>query len=438
MSFKVRTLEIYYLKGCDHMDVVTKTLYIGIDVSKDSNQIHALDFSSKRLSSFKAPNNLNGASIIEDKLIELAIKHNLDNIVVVLEATGIYSIHIATYLSVSEKLTPFNILVYCINPKSSKNYQKSFVDLDKTDPKDAFMLADFARVGRINDLTPFKGAQKTALQRLTRHRKHLSDMLASEKTRVLNDIFIKFSDFNNASHDSKAFSDTFGATATAILLEYKTTEDIINEPLEDLISFISKASRNRIVDIEATAIALKKAAKSSYRLDKTAYEPINLAIASALNIIKCIENEIAEVDKAIKLNVKGFNEVEYTCLLSIPGIGPVFAAGILAEIGSISQFDNDDALAKYAGITWRQKQSGNFKAEDTFMTKTGNEYLRYYLIEATSLSIIYNPTMKEFYQKKYDEVTTHQHKRALALSSRKFIRLIYGLLSKGQLFSNKY
>lgn len=425
------------MKGCDLVNDITNTLFVGIDVSKDSNQVCVLNFSSSKLGSFKSSNNKDGAEVIEQKLLDIVTKTKMKYVIIVLEATGIYSIHIATYLSVSEKLSPYNTLVYCLNPKSTSNYQRSFTDLDKTDPNDAFMLADFARVGRTNSLTPYKGPQKTALQRLTRHRKHLADLLASEKTRVLNDIFIKFSDFNNGNHDNKVFSNTFGNTAQAVILEYKTTEEIINQPIDELVEFIQSKSRNRILDSKATALALKKAAKASYRLDKVAYDPINLAIASSFNVINCIENEIKEVDKAIVKTVKGFNETEYKVLLSIPGIGPVYAGGILAEIGFISQFSGEEALAKYAGVTWRQKQSGNFQADETYMTKTGNEYLRYYLMEATQSAVVHNPTYAEYFNKKVVEVTTHQYKRALALTCRKFIRLVYGLMSKNQLYTNK-
>jgi hypothetical protein len=44
---------------------------------------------------------------------------------------------------------------------------------------------------------------------------------------------------------------------------------------------------------------------------------------------------------------------------------------------------------------------------------------------------------KDFYYKKFGEVKTHQHKRALALTSRKLIRLIFGLLANNQLYSAK-
>ena len=37
--------------------------------------------------------------------------------------------------------------------------------------------------------------------------------------------------------------------------------------------------------------------------------------------------------------------------------------------------------------------------------------------------------------KKYKEVPKHKHKRALALTSRKLVRLIFGLLTKEKLYS---
>ena len=38
----------------------------------------------------------------------------------------------------------------------------------------------------------------------------------------------------------------------------------------------------------------------------------------------------------------------------------VYAAGILAEIGSVRCFNTNNALAKYSGIIWRDNQSGEF------------------------------------------------------------------------------
>lgn len=35
-------------------------------------------------------------------------------------------------------------------------------------------------------------------------------------------------------------------------------------------------------------------------------------------------------------------------------------------------------------LVWTKKQSGNFEAENTSMSKAGNRYLRYYLIEVAN------------------------------------------------------
>lgn len=122
-------------------------------------------------------------------------------------------------------------------------------------------------------------------------------------------------------------------------------------------------------------------------------------------------------------------------LQSIDGIGPVFAGGIIAEIGDITAFHSSDALAKYAGLTWKSNQSGDFDGEYTPMIKAGNRYLRYYLGEVANSMRKHNVEYGAYYRKKYNEVPKHQHKRALALTSRKFVCLVYGLLARNQLYS---
>jgi transposase len=86
-------------------------------------------------------------------------------------------------------------------------------------------------------------------------------------------------------------------------------------------------------------------------------------------------------------------------LETIPGIGPVFAGGIVAEVGDIARFEYDQAkVAKFAGFKWKKHQSGDFTAEETRMTRTGNRYLRYYLRRPTRcgcMTASMVPTMNE-------------------------------------------
>lgn len=167
------------------------------------------------------------------------------------------------------------------------------------------------------------------------------------------------------------------------------------------------------------------------------YEPINISLASSFNCIQTYQKEIKLIDQAIEKCINGMHPNALTILKSIPGIGPVWAAGILSEIGDITAFHSSDALAKYAGLTWMKNDSGDFVSEDNNLTKAGNTYLRYYLGEAANSVRRFNLEYRDFYAKKYAEVTKHQHKRSLALTSRKLVRLVFGLLVKNQLYTGE-
>ena len=414
---------------------VLSTLFVGIDVSSKTNVLCALDFEGNKLLNLKALNNQPGAESILESIIGCLNSNDLKYVVIALESTSFYSTHIANFLASNELLLAYKPLVYCLNPKTIANYRKTFVDMDKTDPLDAYIIADFARCGRITS-KPWRGAQFLALQRLTRHRLHLIEGITREKAYMLSNIYLKFSELAVLDKEDQPFSNTYGATSSAILTEYLSLDDITYSSVEDLVEFIKQKGKNRFSDPKKTAQVLQKAARDSYRLDKVLYEPLNVAIASSFNVVKALEDEVKAIDKAIEKNIKGINPTEYQSLISIPGIGPVLASGILAEIGTITSFDSHNALAKYAGLTWRVNQSGNYSSDDTRMTKTGNKYLRYYLIEAANSVKNHVPKYKEYYYKKYGEVTTHQHKRALALTSRKLVRLIFGLLTKNQIYSS--
>ena len=415
-------------------NTLTATLFIGIDVSSKSNYVYGMDFFGNKLLSFQTSNNNPGAEVIAHEILQCLKKNSLTHLNIAMESTSFYSWHIANFLSCHEKLLWFKPKVYCLNPKVIANYKKTFIDIDKTDPKDAMVISDFARVGKITT-EPWKGSQYIALQRLTRCRLHIMENITREKSYILSNIFLKFSELAVLDKSDRPFSNKFGAASSAVLTEFMSTEEIANTDINQLVDFLVDKSKNRFKDPMATAKILKRAARDSYRLDKSLYNPLNAAIAASFNCIKALEKEVRTLDKAIERAVKVLQTHEFECLCSIYGIGPVFAAGITAEIGDITKFNNQASLAKYSGLTWRKKQSGNFTAEDTYLTKTGNKYLRYYILEAAGSILRFNKEYNDYYHKKYNEALIHKHKRALALTGRKLIRLIFALLSKSQLYT---
>lgn len=218
------------------------TLFVGIDVSSRSNVVYAMDFEKNKSFSSSFGNNQPGAEFLEKTISEYMLAHNnLNTIVIALEANSVYSIHIANFLSASETLLPFNPYVYCVNPKMTANYAKSFVGRSKTDAEDAYMIADFARVGRI-ECEPWRGAQFIALKRLTRHRLHLAGCVTREKTYMVSNMYLKYSELQLLYKEEQPFCSHYGATASAVLTEFYSLQDIIDAPEEELVLFLAGKS----------------------------------------------------------------------------------------------------------------------------------------------------------------------------------------------------
>jgi transposase len=264
------------------------------------------------------------------------------------------------------------------------------------------------------------------LQRLTRARYHLVHDLVREKNRFLSTLFLKFSAFVQ----QEPIKRTFGTTALAVLTEFATAEEVAAQSLEQLTQLIVDRSRNRYENPQEVAAAVHKAARASYRLPKAMADPVNQVLACQVNVIRAMEQQIRELDVAIE---RLLSTVPQT-LHSVKGLGLVFIAGIIAEIGNIERFPNEAALAKYTGLYWSKYQSGNFQAEDTRMTRKGNTYLRYYLVEAANSLRMHDAEFRRYYTLKKAETKTHAHKRALVLTARKLIRLVDCLLRSNRLY----
>lgn len=137
---------------------------------------------------------------------------------------------------------------------------------------------------------------------------------------------------------------------------------------------------------------------------------------------------------------------------SQPGLGPILVAGCLSEIQDTQQFitgskfdrklkrtrprtyrDGQAAVAKLAGLWWPQNDSGRFQAQERHLARERNPYLRYWLVQAAHTLHRFDPDYRAYYWRKFDEVPKHQPKRALVLTVRKAVRLVFALLHKGQL-----
>jgi transposase len=119
-------------------------------------------------------------------------------------------------------------------------------------------------------------------------------------------------------------------------------------------------------------------------------------------------------------------------LCSIPGIGLLTAATIVAEVGDFSAFSKPDRLVAYFGIDPSVKQSGQFEGTKNKMSKRGSRLLRRVLF-TTALANVrkkrngkeHNPILYEYYRKK---CLSKPKKVALGAVMRKLIAIIFAVI----------
>lgn len=401
-------------------------LYVGIDVSSKSNVAFLMKPDGSKHSCFSVHNSMDGSRLLVKRILSALTSESLTDVIIGLEATSVYGDNLVCFLREDGSLVPYNRRIHVLNPKQVSKFKLSYNDLPKNDYVDSFVIADCLRFGRINKEVYLDDYRFKALQSLTRARFFAVQNLTREKQRFMNYLFKKYSTMTQ----EKVFSDTFSTTALAVYEEFESAEALANMDLQQLTDFIVEKGKNRFPDPESVAKAIQKAARSSYRLPKTVNDSINQVLSISISSMKALESQIKAFDKAI---AEQMTLIPNT-LASVKGIGPVYSAGIIAEIGDINRFPSQAALAKYAGLTWSQHQSGDFEAQNTRMIKSGNRYLKYYLCEAALSLVRCDAEYSRFYHLKYKEVNKYQHKRALALTARKFVRLVFRLLKDNCLY----
>lgn len=402
------------------------THLLGIDVSKRSNVCCLIDPDGLKLATTTVANTLAGSQELESWLLSQAAHHGVRALAIATEATSFYDFHLVEFLADSEPLVVYQTRIFRFNPRPVKAFKASLRHREKTDPGDAYATAEYLRF-RLAKAMPYRAHQAhLPLQRLTRFRHHLIQQLTREKSYFLTHLFLQFSTLEKG----QPFSDVFGATATAVIEEFMTPDAIATTSPEDLLRFVIAKSRNRFADPDQIVAELQRLARASYRLSPRMAESVQHVLCLTLANLRALTASLKRLDATIAKEFASFP----TTLTSVKGIGIVYAAGTFSEIGNIHRFASDAKLAKMAGLTWPRQQSGEFEADDRHMDKQANAYLRYYLIEAADSLRRHNPEYRAYYQKKYQEVTKHQHKRALVLTARKFVRLVYALLTKNELY----
>lgn len=402
-------------------------LYGGIDIGLKDFHFHAMDGDGNALGKSKRfTNNVPGMEQFIEHLDGHIHKQEVTSVSLGMEATGLYWFPLFYSLQQDEQIQQWNTQLVAMNPKLVESFRGAYADVDKTDKVDALIIADRVRFGRGIAPQYIHSEQFLSLQRLTRFYVHLIQQQTNLKNYASSFLYLTFSEWIRC----KPFSDRYGATACQLMKKCKSADEMAEITTAELEKLLKTFSKNKFRDPKQKAEDVLQMAQDSFTLPPGLVDSVHLLIKQTLQQLDLLDKHLNRLSKHIEKAMKGIKHP----LLSIPGFGPVSAALIIAEIGDISRFEIEAKLAKYAGLTWRTKQSGNFRAEETFMTKTGNVYLRRAFMIAAQSMVNHNDEYTVYYQRKFKEATRHAHKRALSLTARKLVRLVHAMLSTNQLY----
>ena len=161
-------------------------------------------------------------------------------------------------------------------------------------------------------------------------------------------------------------------------------------------------------------------------------------ITSLKQMIDFFTQQIKDIEKGIQALMDENEQMkkDYDYIRSIPSIGPVAAATILAETQGFYLFRNAKQLVSYAGYDVVQRQSGSSLNDLEKISKKGNGYIRRIMYMPSLTAPKYIPDFQRLYQRINEKNPQTKMKGSVALQ-RKLLVLAYHLVKNQETYDPK-
>ncbi|MFF2663000.1 IS110 family transposase [Kitasatospora sp. NPDC058032] len=287
----------------------------------------------------------------------------------------------------------------------------------KTDAKDAFVIADTARMRR--DLQPLQELGEIAvdLRILTTRRIDL----AADRTRAINRLRAQLLEYFPALE--RAFDLSASKSALILLTGYQTP------------AALRRIGRSRLATwLKNHGVRTSTAAKSTAETAVTAGEaqltvvPGEMTCANMVRTlaaaVMALDQEIAELEAQIEDRFQEHPDAEV--ITSMPGIGMTLGAEFIAATGGdMSLFGSSDRLAGVAGLAPVPRDSGKVSGNLRRPRRYNRRLLRMFYLSA-QVATVYCPESKRYYQRK--RVEGKSHKQAVLALARRRLNVLWALL----------
>nr|WP_123980713.1 IS110 family transposase [Streptomyces sp. Ag109_O5-1] len=389
-------------------------LWAGTDAGKAEHHCTAIDTDGRTVFSRRVPNDETELLELLGDVLDLADGDPV-TWAVDLNAGGA-ALWIALLVSHGQKL------IY-IPGRTVHHASAAYRGSGKTDAKDAFVIADTARMRR--DLQPLQETGEIAvdLRILTARRIDLS----ADRTRAINRLRAQMLEYFPALE--RAFDYSVSKSALVLLTGYQTPAALRRIGRARLATWLKNHGVRTANAAKSTADAAVTAAEAQFTAvpgEKTAAKMVHTLAREVMSL----DQEIAELEALIEGRFR--EHPDAGVITSMPGIGDMLGAEFIAATGGdIAAFGSPDRLAGVAGLAPVPRDSGKISGNLRRPRRYSRRLLRMFYLSA-QVAAMHCPVSKAFYRRKRDEGKSH--KQAILALARRRLNVLWALIRDGRTF----
>ncbi len=185
-------------------------------------------------------------------------------------------------------------------------------------------------------------------------------------------------------------------------------------------------------------VQARTVAKKQLHAEQAEVEPLKGTIGRLKKQITFLDKQIAQVVGEINVLIKSNEKIkaDVELLASIPGVGLLTAATVLAETNGFDLIRSKKQLTSYAGLDVKEKQSGTSVKGKPKISKKGNKHLRKSLHLPALAAIRHDDRFKAIFARL---VGKHGIKMKAAVAvQRKLLELMYTLYKNQYKYDKDY
>jgi transposase len=364
-------------------------------------------------------NNGRGFQEFLGRITSAARTHGLEEIIVGFESTGPYMEPLAQFLKSKR-----DVRLVQVNPMHTKRLKELSGNSPlKTDRKDPKVIADIIELGHALTVVIPEGPA-AELRRLTQGR----ERTITSRTRLFNQLQCLLASF--FPEFLQVMKDVTTASAQYLLKHHPTPQDIVNLGEPALASLLRKVSRGKLREDRARALFEASSASVGIRdgRDSMLLET-RLILETIASYDRFIEDSEAEM-------VRQLEQIPYSrIILSLKGVGPITAAGLIGEVGDFTKFGTISEVMKLAGLDLYEVSSGKHRGK-LRISKRGRPLMRKLLYLAALSAVRKGGVMHAWYQQALNRGM--KKTKALVAVSRKLLVLIFALVRDHSVYVENY